>query len=278
MIKDSNDSITHEHEHEPNHDAQYPAARTAWVTLFILAFTYMFSFLDRQILILLIDPIKTDLGITDTQVSLLSGFAFAIVYTVAGIFMGRAADLWVRKYVIIIGVTIWSLLTMACGFAQNFLQLFLARMGVGFGEAALTPTAYSMIPDLFPPAKLGRAMSVFVVIGIVGGTSASLLVGGLVIGWLKEIDHFILPLIGEIKLWQAVLLVVGIASLCMVIPLSLMKEPLRHGIPKLTRHKMSFKEVLGYIKAHKSFYVPFTFSICFLTIAGKRTFGMIKEK
>jgi len=251
---------------------KYPSSLSAWSVLSILAFTYMFSFLDRQILTLLIDPIKTDLKISDTEVSLLSGLAFALVYTVTGIFMGRAADLWVRKYVIIAGVTIWSILTMACGLAQNFAQLFLARMGVGFGEAALTPTAYAMIPDLFPPERMARAMSVFVVVGVVGGGGASLLIGGFVIGLLNDVDNFILPFIGEIYLWQAVLMVVGLASLCMVIPLALMKEPERHEQVQAQSTDLSFKAVLNYIHSHGSFYYTFTAAICFMLIA---TYGTL---
>ena len=95
--------------------SRYPSPAQAWTTVSILSFTYMFSFIDRQILVLLIEPIKADLQISDTQVSLLSGLAFAIIYTLSGIPMGRAADSWVRKYVIIFGVAMWSLLTMACG-------------------------------------------------------------------------------------------------------------------------------------------------------------------
>lgn len=164
---------------------------------------------------------------------------------------------------------------MACGFAQNFAQLFLARMGVGFGEAALTPTAYAMIPDLFPPERMARAMSVFVVVGVVGGGGASLLIGGFVIGMLNEVDHLILPFIGEIYLWQAVLMVVGLASLCMVIPLSLMKEPARHGRVQSKSENLSFKAVLQYIHSHGSFYYFFTTAVCFMLIATYGTLAWI---
>ena len=135
----------------PHTGSGYPSPAIGWITVLVLSLTYMFSFMDRQILVLLVEPMKQDLQISDTQVSLLTGFAFAAVYAVMGIPMGRAADLRVRKHVIIFGVTIWSVLTIYCGLARNFIQLFFASMGVGFGEAALTPTAYSMVADLFPP-------------------------------------------------------------------------------------------------------------------------------
>ena len=150
----------------------YPPPPVAWTTVGVLALTYMFSSMDRQILVLLIEPIKRDLDITDTQVSLLTGLAFASIYTVSGLFMGRAADNYVRKYVIIAGVGVWSVLTVMCGFARNFTQLFLARMGVGFGEAALTPTAYAMIADSFPPTRLSLGLSVFAMGGAMGAGMA----------------------------------------------------------------------------------------------------------
>jgi len=234
----------------------YPTPKAAWTTVVILSLTYMFSMMDRQILVLLIEPIKSDLQISDTEVSLLTGFAFAIVYTFMGIPMGRAADLWVRKYVIIIGVTIWSVLTMVSGFTKTFGQLFAARMGVGFGEAALTPTAYALIPDLFPPNKLARAMSIFVLGGTAIGGGMSLLLGGVVIGQVEGLGSITLPLIGELRPWQLVLVVVGFLSLLMVIPLGLMKEPARHNSAAQTdtQVNLTFKQVLQYLWDHKAFY------------------------
>lgn len=238
----------------------YPSTRIAWTTVLILSATYMFSMLDRQILVLLIEPIKQDLNITDTQVSLLTGFAFALVYTFMGVPMGRVADLWVRKYVIIFGVTIWSLLTIASGFTKSFWQLFAARMGVGFGEAALTPTAYALIPDLFPPNKLARAMSVFVLGGTAIGGGMSLLLGGYVIGHVESFGAIPVPFIGELRPWQLVLVVVGLLSLLMVIPLALLKEPARHiktSNGKVQDISQSFSEVLVYMWQQRAFYLPF---------------------
>jgi MFS family permease len=238
---------------------QYPSPKLAWITLIVLSLTYMFSFMDRQILVLLIDPIKTDLQISDTQVSLLTGLAFAIIYSFAGIPMGRAADLWVRKYVIIFGVTVWSLLTILSGCARNFSQLFMARMGVGFGEAALTPTAYAMVPDLFPPNKIARALSVFVLGGMIG-MGMSLLFGGVIVGLVEHVESITLPLIGEVRSWQVVLFIAGGLSLLMIIPLSLLPEPKRHiadGPAATNKENLSFKAVLRYLWQHKKFYGVF---------------------
>ena len=270
-----------------DHNNQYPSPKQAWVTVGILAFTYLFSFMDRQILVLLIDPIKTDLQITDTQVSLLTGFAFAIVYTTACVPLGRIADLWVRKYVIIAGVCVWSVLTMLCGLARSFPQMFLARMGVGFGEAALTPTAYAIIGDIFPPQKLARGMSVFAVSGLIGG-GLSLVFGGMILGLVQQMDAVTLPFIGEIRSWQIVLLVVGGLSLLMVIPLSWMPEPKRQGIQTVEKKEpsykdapqdefeykgdaqknLSFKGVLHYLWNHKAFYGVFIVAFTTANVAG----------
>lgn len=255
-----------------DHTYQYPTPMVAWSSLFVLAITYMISFLDRQILVLLIEPIKADLHLSDTEISLLSGAAFGLVYTVSGLFMGRFADLWVRKYVIMLGVALWSLLTMACGLAQSFLHLFVARTGVGLGEAALTPAAYSMIPDLFPPERLNRVMSIFMVVGVVGGSGAALLLGGLVIGVFQGISAINLPLLGALKIWQLVLLAVGGLSLAMLIPLAFTPEPIRQK-SSLSTHgnslsTSSFSDVLKLLWSNRPIYGPFTIATAFLLLTG----------
>lgn len=250
-------------------DKEYPKPLVAWTTVVVLSLTYMFSFMDRQILVLLIDPIKADLQISDTQVSLLTGFSFAVVYTIMGVPMGRAADLWIRKYIIVFGVTVWGIMTAACGLARNFSHLFLARMGVGFGEAALTPAAYAMVADLFPPHRLAKAMSVFALGGMAVGVGLSLVLGGVVIGFVEEAGVLTLPLIGEVRAWQAVLILVGIMTLLMLIPLGFMPEPKRHeakGSQPATAEELSFKSVLRYITDHKAFYGPFIIGMSLINL------------
>ena len=239
-----------------NQNNQYPSPKLAWGTLFVLSLTYMVSMMDRQILVLLIDPIKADLQISDTQVSLLTGLAFGLVYAFAGIPMGRMADLWIRKYVIIFGVSVWSLLTICGGFARNFSQLFITRMGVGFGEAALTPTAYAMVPDLFPPNKIARALSVFALGGLIGLGLSSLLAGG-IIGLVDNVGSITLPVIGAVSAWRLVLFVAGGLSLLLIVPLSLLPEPKRHSDATanlIDKDILSFKAVLHYLWQHKRFY------------------------
>ncbi|PHZ85484.1 hypothetical protein CRD36_06595 [Paremcibacter congregatus] len=222
----------------------------------------MFSFIDRQILVLLVEPIKADLQINDTQVSLLTGFAFAITYTVMGIPLGRVADVWSRKYVIVSSVTVWSLLTIASAFTRSFTQLFVTRMGVGFGEAGLTAPAYTIVADLFPPGRLAFAMSVFVLGGAVG-SALSLMLGGLVIGFADSLGTVNVPFFGSIAPWRLVLIIAGGTSLLVVVPLLLVPEAKRHHPEHVhpdSSHSaaqpdhMPFKGVLRYMQRKKMFY------------------------
>jgi MFS family permease len=206
----------------------YPSSAVAWYTVAVLSAIYVFSFVDRQILVLLIEPVKQDLQISDTQVSLLTGASFAVLYAVMGVPMGRAADRWSRKAVIGVGVAIWSVMTIGCGFARSFWQLFVARMGVGVGEAALTPTGHAMVADLFPPHRMARGMAVFVMGNAIGGGMA-LVVGGAVLALIHDSPEVTVPLIGAIRSWQLVFLAVGVPSLLMLLPLATIREPRRRG-------------------------------------------------
>ena len=140
----------------------YPRDAYAWYVVAVLMLAYVLSYVDRSILTLLVVPIKRDIGLSDTEISLLHGFAFALFYTLMGFPIGRFADRSHRVGIIAAGVTLWSLMTAACGFAKSFAHLFLARVGVGFGEAALNPAAYSMIADYFRPHLISRATSTYV--------------------------------------------------------------------------------------------------------------------
>ena len=162
------------------------------------------------------------------------------------------------------GVVVWSLLTMGCGLARNFGQLFLARMGVGVGESALTPSAYAMVADAFPPQQLGRAMSVFALGGVVGG-AASLFVGGSVAGFAQELGPVTLPIVGTIRPWQMVFVAVGMLSLALVVPLAMMSEPARQkrtqGESRIPR-QLSFASVVHFMWDHRNFYGPYVAGVC----------------
>ncbi|MGH8284862.1 MAG: MFS transporter, partial [Steroidobacteraceae bacterium] len=158
-------------------DDAYPPTAYSWYVVAVLTVTYTVSFIDRQIMALMIEPIRRDLGITDTQVSLLIGLAFAVFYTLLGVPIARLADRYSRRAIIAAGVAVWCVMTAACGLARNYAQLFLARVGVGVGEAALSPSALSMMSDYFPKRTRGRAVAVYHT-GISLGAGLAMIVGG----------------------------------------------------------------------------------------------------
>ena len=204
----------------------WPNPRVGWYAISILFVAYIFSFADRYILSLLIQPIKQDLALSDTSVSLLHGLAFAIFYTIMGVPIGRLADRHSRRIIVATGVALWSAMTVICGLARNFGQLFAARIGVGVGEAALSPAAYSMIADLFPPHKLGRAMAVYSAGAMVGGGLA-FIIGGMVVQAILNTPEIVLPLIGTVRSWQLSFIVVGLPGLVIAALMFTVKEPLR---------------------------------------------------
>ncbi|HEX4677171.1 MAG TPA: MFS transporter, partial [Steroidobacteraceae bacterium] len=191
----------------------------------ILIATAVLSYTDRQVLSLLVDPIRGELGISDTQVSLLLGTAFAVVYGIAGIPLGFLADRTSRRNLIFAGVVVWSCGTLACGFSHSFGQLFAARIVVGLGEAVLSPAAISLISDYFPPARRGTAVGFFLS-GIAMGIGAAILIGG---GVLHVVESGVLagtPLAGQ-PAWRLVLLLIGAPGLLWSLAILLIKEPAR---------------------------------------------------
>ncbi len=199
-----------------------------WLVVAILMVAYVFSFVDRQILNLLVGPIRRDLGISDTQMSLLMGFSFAIFYTILGIPLGRLADSKSRRGLIAAGVIVWSLMTALCGLARTYWQLFLFRIGVGVGEAALSPAAYSMIADYFPPEKRATAISVYSM-GIYIGSGIAFLLGGLVIQFAFAQGEIAIPLLGDVRPWQVVFLILGGAGIVFSLAFLFVREPPRSG-------------------------------------------------
>jgi len=206
--------------------APYPRDAYAWYVVAVLMLAYVLSYVDRSILTLLVVPIKRDIGLSDTQISLLHGFAFALFYTLMGFPIGRLADRSHRVRIIAVGVTLWSLMTAACGLAKSFAHLFLARVGVGFGEAALNPAAYSMIADYFRPHLISRATSTYVM-GTYLGFGVAYIVGGAVVAAVSDMPDLQLPLVGHIAAWQTVFFYVAAPSLLVLLLLLTVREPHR---------------------------------------------------
>lgn len=211
----------------------YPPTGYAWFVVIVLMIFYTFSFLDRTILNLMVEPIKRDLEINDTQMSILMGASFAILYSVLGVPFGRMADRYSRVWIIGGGLFVWTMMTAACGVARNYTHLLLGRIGVGVGEATLSPSAYSMVADYFPPSKLGKALSVYSM-GIFIGAGLAMGVGGYVVQWTESIGDVTLPIIGQIYSWQVAFIIIGLIGLLPLLLLFAVKEPVRRGVKTIT--------------------------------------------
>lgn len=204
----------------------YPPPLVAWGIVAALFVAYLFSFIDRMLIGLLVEPIKADLSITDTEISLLQGLAFAIFYTVAGLPIGRLIDRSRRVGIIAAGVALWSFMTALCAWAGSFWHFFLIRMGVGVGEATLSPAAYSIISDSFPRRRLGLAMGVYG-LGSAIGAGVAFLVGAAVIGLLSNAESVHIPILGEYRVWQVAFLVVGVPGFLVAALFHFLPEPVR---------------------------------------------------
>jgi MFS family permease len=237
----------------------------------VLALAYMLSFMDRQILGLMVGPIRQDLGLTDVEVSLLQGMAFAILYGLGSLVVGRIADACNRSLLIAVGIAFWSLMTGACGFAVNFATLFVARAGVGIGESVLSPAAYSMLADAYPPRDLPRAMAGFTIGGILGA-GLGFVLGGLVVAYTSQDSTVTVPLVGEVRSWQAVFVLIGLVGIPVGILAATVREPERHGLLRDTEgcrmENVSAKLALSFILARWRGYVPVTLSAAALSILG----------
>jgi MFS family permease len=238
----------------PAAGARQPTNAHAWYAVGVLTLLYTFSYVDRQILTLLFGPIKHDLGISDTEVSLLSGLAFAGLYAVVGIPIARCTDRGNRVAIITAGMLLWSAMTAACGLARSFWQLFLARVGVGIGEATLSPAAYSIIADYFPPHRLGRALSVYT-LAIYFGTGAALLVGSFVVSLVQGLPPIAIPHLGLLHPWQLALVAVGLPGLVFAVLMLTVREPERRA-QRASGDDGQRAAVFPYLRDHWRLYVP----------------------
>lgn len=231
-----------------------PERRYAWFVVGVLMAAYTLSFVDRQIIALLVGPIKRDLQISDFEISLLQGFAFAILYTVLGIPFGRLADRRSRRALISIGIFVWSLMTVVCGLVRSFSGLFLARIGVGVGEATLSPSAYSMISDYFPRDMQSRALGVYFM-GVYIGSGLAYIFGGWIVEIVEAAGGVTLPLVGHLASWQAAFVAVGLPGLIFVAVMAFVKEPARRGRMRVTG-TVSLNEAIAYLWQRKRLYLP----------------------
>lgn len=207
----------------------YPSARYGWYMVVLLTVAYIFSFVDRYVLGLLIEPIKADLELTDTQIGLLLGPAFAIFYATMGLPLGWLADRQRRTWIVAAGIALWSAATAASGLARNFPQLFIARMSIGVGEATLSPCAMSMISDSFPREKRARPIAFYTMALSLGAGIASL-ISAAVLQWAKTTTDISLPIVGTVAPWQFTFFVVGLPGLALSLLVLMLREPVRRDL------------------------------------------------
>ena len=249
----------------------YPPRGYAWYVVVLLTLAYIISFVDRQILGLLAELIKRDLEISDVQMSWLMGLSFAIFYATLGIPIGWLADRRSRRTIIAVGITIWCVMTAACGLAKQYWQLFLARVGVGVGEATLTPAALSMITDYFPRHQVGRAIG-FYTMGISLGMGVAYIVGGKVIGLVSEAPNLVLPIVGELRAWQTSFLAVGLPGLLIAALMFTVREPIRRGRLSAQTGGISIPEAARFLVERWRVYGSLIVGKTVLTITGYSQF------
>jgi len=263
------------HEDEAGEDPEmtetqqpYPSAGKAWYCVFVLALAVMVNFLDRGILTLLVEPIKADLRLSDVQMSLIMGFAFTFFYAILGMPVARLVDRYSRKGIMAVGIAIWSVMTAFSGLATNFWHLFIARVGVGVGETTSGPSAYSLLADYFPPQKLPRAIA-GMNLGFVAGSGLAMIIGAAVIDFVSHNPDLSLPLVGHLRGWQLVLMMVGAPGMIVCLLMLTVREPARRG--KVSQEKQPVLDVFAFLWHYRSIFLPMFLG---LGLRSSQMFGM----
>ncbi len=230
----------------------YPRRAYAFFVVAILMIASCHSQMDKQFPMLLVKPIRAAFDITDTQISLFQGAAFAVFYAFMGPVFGRMVDFRNRRNLIIFGILFWSVMTVSAGFAQTYWQLLLSRVGVGIGEAVLAPAAYSMIADYVEPQVRGRAMGIYMA-AVSAGTALSLFLGGAIVGAVSQGPLVDLPLLRDMAPWQTAFVIVGAPGFITALLMLLVREPKRQGdgsAPEVGEKRPS-AEFVAYIKRNR---------------------------
>ena len=241
----------------------WPSPRVAWYTVGVLAFTAMFAELDRNILSLLVQPVKQDFAISDTEMSYLLGIFFVIIYSVIGLPLSPLIDRFNRKVILSIGLSVWSLASVFCGMAQNFWQFAFGRMMLGAGESMNAPTTFSILADLFPKERLPRGIAVMQ-LGLTMSQGLSLLFGAFVISSVMGLPPIHVPGIGLIRNWQMVLIAVGVPGLIVAaIMAKTVPEPVRHRLAGQAQSNIPIIEALRFLVSKREIFLPMFLGLAF---------------
>ncbi|MEM7081166.1 MAG: MFS transporter [Pseudomonadota bacterium] len=245
----------------------YPPARQANTALALLLLAYILSFIDRNIMAMLVMPIRESFNISDFEFSLLHGFAFTLLYIGLGLPIGRYADSHKRVGIVAAGVMFWSLMTCLCGFAKNFIGLFFARVGVGVGEAALSPPAYSLLSDYFEPGKLRWATSIYAM-GITLGGGLAYMIGGHVFEYFSTAT---LPeMLQGFEAWQLTFIAVGLPGVALSIAIALLKEPARQQttLTQQGSDSIPLSEIRAYLGTHWQAFTAIFAAVSLMSMIG----------
>lgn len=236
-----------------------------WVLLLTLTLVYIVSFIDRGAISLVVGPIKQDLGATDLEISWLLGLSFMLLYSVLGIPAGYLVDLYRRKYLLSGAILMWSGVQMLCGLSNTYWHLFLARIGLGVGEAMLPPAASSMIRDAFPAERRGLAFGVYNM-GPMLGSGLALILGAALLNMATSGKLAGIPLLGGLKPWQFVLIVPGLLGVPIALIMLLVREPARRDMPA-NAARVTYPDALRFAWQHRGVYAPLWIAICLYGIA-----------
>lgn len=237
-----------------------------WYVVFVMAGCHFVSFLDRIVITLVIQPLKADLGMSDTEIGLVTGLGFAVLFAAFGLPMGRLADFMNRRLLIIGGVLFWSAATAMCGLTNSVPGLLLARIGVGLGEACLAPAAFSIITSYVPPEKLGRASSIFTLGASFGRTFGLIAGGGILIG-LANAGGPPFAFLEGFKSWQILFFCAAVPGVVVAAFVLTIREPARIAASAVKAGGYTIRDTLSYIHTHRRAYYPYLLaSSCLITI------------
>lgn len=235
------------------HEDPRRGGRYAWFVVVLLMLAFALSMVDRMILSLLVTPLKSTYGYSDVEISLLQGLAFSLFYVTCGIPIGWMADRFKRTTLISWCILVWSVMTALSAFTRGFTSLFVARVGVGVGEAGLGPAANSLIADLFPPHRLSKPIALYSA-GALFGPALAMIGGGAIVDHLLTLGDLDIPLAGQWPAWQMIFMIAGLPGLLLALAFRFVREPQRHGLSE--NATSSPRETIAYVRAKKGFLIP----------------------
>ena len=245
--------------------SNYPPRRAGYSAVVVMTLAQVFAFIDRQIPAMLVEPIKQDFNLNDSQIALLGGAAFSIFYAIMALPIGYAVDRYKRINVLGTGIFVWSLMTTLAGLANSFGRLFGARIGVAVGEAVMAPVSVSLVSDYFPQNKQGKPMGI-ITAGVYIGIGATLIGGGYLIDYLTDIGGITIPGIGYFKPWQATFLVVGIPGILISFAAFMLHEPRRLGLAQTSEKDSKSINIFSHLIKNKSTLIPMFAGLIFMAL------------